>query len=198
MVESGLTKQEVVGIAKSVFSNFPVMYNPPCVEECTEETILEHNPNAYSYVLVSQEGKTIYPNSEQKNKTEEQAKYALDLRKKEGYTGFLTFNLKAQPYVVFDFDSKEGVDKFKHLLDQTRGCINAEGTSMHLWFEVNTLYPTIHYAQRGGKPLDLLGNTNETNVDFKPNKPYNNLKPMALTEELFNTFNDYGNSKWKQ
>lgn len=152
---------------------------------------LKHNPNAYSYVLVSPEGKYIYPRSEQKNKTKEQAQYALDTALKEGYTGFLTFNLKAQPYVVFDFDNDvEAIDKFKHLLDQTKGAINPEGTSMHLWFEVDKFYNTEHFRV-DGKGVDVLANTNETNVNQKPNKTYNTLDPMPLSEEILTLLKDH-------
>lgn len=187
MFESGLTKQEVVNIAKNVFSNFPV------VEERvhTEPQELKHNPNAYSYVLVSPEGKYIYPRSEQKNKTKEQAQYALDTALRDGYTGFLTFNLKAQPYVVFDFDNDvEAIDKFKHLLEQTKGAINSEGTSMHLWFEVDKFYNTEHFRV-DGKGIDVLANTNETNVNQKPNKTYNTLDPMPLSEEILALLKDH-------
>ena len=187
--DSGLASSEISKVVTSAFS-------APVKTKVVKEVTKIEAKDSFSYTL-EVDGRRIYAKSHQKNKTRGEAESALNevLKSHPEMTGFVTQNLKGQPYVVFDFDSKEGVDKFKHLLDQTRGCINSEGTSMHLWFEVNTLYPTIHYAQRGGKPLDLLGNTNETNVDFKPNKPYNNLKPMALTEELFNTFNDYGNSK---
>ena len=194
---SGLSSEEIADTVRSVLSStLDVSIKSKLKKvlkevENTEPQELKHNPNAYSYVLVSPEGKYIYPRSEQKNKTKEQAQYALDTALKEGYTGFLTFNLKGQPYVVFDFDNDvEAIDKFKHLLDQTKGAINSEGTSMHLWFEVDKFYNTEHFRV-DGKGVDVLANTSETNVNQKPNKTYNTLDPMPLSEEILALFKDH-------
>lgn len=188
----GLPMNEVVGITQSVLKDFGVSKLPKSPKVEAKATIINQpliqNLNAYSYVLepLDKSSKPLYPYSHQKNKSKAAAEYQKDIRLKDlpNFIGYLTFNLKGQPYIVYDFDNDvEGVNKFKHLLESTKGGINKDGTRMHLWFEVDTVMPTRHF-KAGDKGIDVLGNEKETNVNFKPNKVFNNLEPMKLSKEI--------------
>ena len=146
--------------------------------------------NTWSYTLMSPEGRRIPAKSEDKNKTEAQAKYALDmyLKSHPSYTGFLTRNLKGTGVVVLDCDCKAAVDHFKHLSAITKSCISANGEKAHFYFKTDKVLNTMHKNDKG---VDFLGNAEEQNVDVKPNKEFNDLAPAALTDEIFNSIKSY-------
>lgn len=191
----GLPRDEALYICSKIAGSKPSFRKEKSEKDISRtEGQLVDKPNVYSFILQPKDvdKKPIYPYSHQKNKSKAEAQYCLDskLKNTPDYTGFITYNLHNQPYMVFDFDKDiKGINKFKHLLETTKGGINMEHTSMHLWFKVDQLYATRHFtlAENGTKicGLDILGNKSETNVNFKPNKKYNNNSPITLTEELW-------------
>ena len=202
----GLPRNEALHICSKIAGSKPSLKKekPKKDVNSTEGQIID-DPNAYSFILQPEDTnkRPVYPYSYQKNKSKAEAQYCLDsmLKNTLNYTGFLTYNLHNQPYIVFDFDKDiKGINKFKHLLETTKGGINVENTSMHLWFKVDQLYETRHITltKDGNKVcgLDILGNKSETNVNFKPNKKYNDNSPVTLTKELWEELLEHINTTY--
>lgn len=203
----GLPRDEALHICSKIAGSKPSFKKEKLKKDINSiEGQIIDNPNAYSFILQPEDSskRPVYPYSYQKNKSKAEAQYCLDsmLKSTPDYTGFLTYNLHNQPYIVFDFDKDlKGINKFKYLLETTRGGINTENTSMHLWFKVEQLYATKHFTLTEGDNkvcgLDILGNKSETNVNFKPNKEYNDNSPITLTEELWEELLEHINTTYQ-
>lgn len=98
---------------------------------------------------------------------------------------YIAEELKNSNRIVIDCDSKETVLLFSHLLDKTESYISEERDSAHLVFITNKIISTKHKTK-----IDLLGNEKFSLRNIKKNKVPNNLKPIELTQEVLDIFNE--------
>lgn len=176
-INSGLPLEEVNQIASSAFKVTP---------KSKVSTRSEVSPKQYSNWGYQLDGS--HPNALQMNKTEEEARYLLNVQLKAGSTGFLTRNLEGTNIVVIDCDRKEAVEAFKQYQDKTHVYLSEDGTKAHYEFITDEVFTTKHYAAKG---LDFLGNAKYTRQNIKPNKVSNGLTPMKLTKEVLDCLARY-------
>lgn len=109
---------------------------------------------------------------------------------------YLAENLKGTNTVVIDIDGNHGetdwevIDFFKSYTTKTmchHDPANKDYSSFHLTFETDRLIPTTHHPYAR---IDILGNANNQARYFK-NKLPNGLKPMELTEEVYQEIQSY-------